>query len=166
MEGVIGAGFAADRTRTVVSVGTGAGDSRERGALARQKTPIPRESIEEKILNMRGQRVMLDTDLAEIYGAATGRKATISRTSASAKTSGGQPAGPFFRFVRAAVAPVTSLEDLTDDALDLRRQRASVRVAEHEDVGAASASLRHHPLRRAREIVDPRRLGENWRRHQ
>ena len=35
------------------------------------KVPVPTELIEQKILLIRGHRVMLDTDLAELYGVAT-----------------------------------------------------------------------------------------------
>ena len=38
-----------------------------------QKTVIPIGQIEERILLIRGQRVMLDADLADLYGTTTKR---------------------------------------------------------------------------------------------
>jgi phage regulator Rha-like protein len=37
------------------------------------KEPIPQERIEQKIFVIRGQKVMLDRDLARLYGVSTGR---------------------------------------------------------------------------------------------
>ena len=34
----------------------------------RERHPIPAEQVERRILLIRGQRVMLDSDLAELYG--------------------------------------------------------------------------------------------------
>jgi len=39
--------------------------------MARQKISIPLERVERLILVVRGQRVMLDTDLAKLYGVET-----------------------------------------------------------------------------------------------
>ncbi len=63
--------------------------------------------------------------LAEIYTKATGNKATINVTSASGVTTGGRPSGPFFRFMRAAVAPVPDLKGLEDDGLASAVKRAT-----------------------------------------
>ena len=41
--------------------------------MARKKTPALKGRIEQKILIVRGRRVMLDEDLAEIYGVSTAR---------------------------------------------------------------------------------------------
>jgi hypothetical protein len=39
--------------------------------MAKQKTVVPAERVEKAILLIRGQKVMLDRDLAELYGVAT-----------------------------------------------------------------------------------------------
>jgi hypothetical protein len=39
--------------------------------MARKKSLIPVERIEKSILLLRGQKVMLDRDLAELYGVKT-----------------------------------------------------------------------------------------------
>jgi hypothetical protein len=39
--------------------------------LGKAKSVVPAETIEKSIFMMRGQRVMLDTDLAELYGVET-----------------------------------------------------------------------------------------------
>jgi hypothetical protein len=62
-------------------------------------------------------RKMLFRELAEIYTKATGKRATISKTSGSGKTKAGLPCGPFFRFMRAAVAPIPELAALGDTGL-------------------------------------------------
>jgi len=40
--------------------------------VASKQMPIPAERIEKAILLVRGQKVMLDRDLAELYGVTTG----------------------------------------------------------------------------------------------
>ena len=62
-------------------------------------------------------RAILFQELAAIYETTTGQCATISTTSGSGRTKGGQPSGPFFCFLRAGVAPVPSLNALKDHAL-------------------------------------------------
>ena len=62
-------------------------------------------------------RELVLCDLAAIYTEATGRPAKIAVTSESGKTKAGRPTGRFFRFMRAAVAPVPVLAALSDDAL-------------------------------------------------
>ena len=41
--------------------------------MAQTNAPAPKGQLEEKILTMRGQRVMLDEDLAEVYSVSTKR---------------------------------------------------------------------------------------------
>lgn len=39
--------------------------------IATSRVEIPAERVERRILSMRGQKVMLDSDLAELYGVKT-----------------------------------------------------------------------------------------------
>jgi len=64
-------------------------------------------------------------DLAEIYTNATGNIFTISMTSDTHSTRGGQPSGPAFRFVRAAVNPIPELKILSDNGLASAIKRAT-----------------------------------------
>jgi hypothetical protein len=41
--------------------------------MSGKKTPVPIGQIEQRILLIRGQRVMLDADMAELYGVSTKR---------------------------------------------------------------------------------------------
>ena len=75
-----------------------------------------------KPASKRGKRRALFRDemfnrLGESYTIATGNPATISKTSESGRKKGGLPCGPFFRFLRAAVAPITELAKLSDTGL-------------------------------------------------
>jgi hypothetical protein len=45
--------------------------SRLKSQIVTSKSVIPRERIESRILLLRGQKVMLDADLAELYGVET-----------------------------------------------------------------------------------------------
>ena len=67
-------------------------------------------------------------ELAANYEATTGRKAKLNTTSGSDITEAGRPSGPFFRFIRAAIAPVPSLKKLKDDALAQAIRRATART--------------------------------------
>lgn len=58
--------------------------------------------------------------LAYIYRQATGRRATIT----ARPDADGIPSGPFFAFLRAAVAPVSDLHGLNDDGLASAHRRA------------------------------------------
>lgn len=73
-------------------------------------------------------RAVAFRDLAAIYTTATDRPARISTTSGSDITEAGQPSGPFFQFMRAAVAPVPGLEALSDHALAKAVKRSSTRT--------------------------------------
>lgn len=69
-------------------------------------------------------RAVLFRELAEIYTAATGRPAKICTASGATDTEG-QPIGRFFRFIRAAVAPVPALAGLGNHALAKAVTRAT-----------------------------------------
>jgi hypothetical protein len=64
-------------------------------------------------------------DLAEIYTKATNKFFTISMTSETNSTRGGQPSGPAFRFARAAVNSIPELERLSDNGLASAIKRAT-----------------------------------------
>ena len=46
---------------------------RREGIMTKDSSVVPIERVEKRILLMRGQKVMLDTDLAELYGVTTKR---------------------------------------------------------------------------------------------
>jgi hypothetical protein len=58
-------------------------------------------------------------ELAAIYKKATGKRASITTHYGS-----GEPSGDFFRFMRAAVAPIPVLKDLKDNTLASAIKRA------------------------------------------
>ena len=64
-------------------------------------------------------------DLAKIYTKATNNTFTISMTSESNLTRGGQPSGPAFRFVQAAVNPIPELKKLSTNGLASATKRAT-----------------------------------------
>ena len=76
----------------------------------------------------KSSRAVVLRDLAAIYTKATGRPAKIAVTSDSGKTTAGRPTGLFFRFMRAAAAPVPALAALSDDALAGAVRRATTRT--------------------------------------
>jgi len=62
-------------------------------------------------------RDVLMRDLGEIYERATGRHPTLTVTTGSRTKESGLPDGPWFAFLKAAVAPVPPLAKLSDTAL-------------------------------------------------
>ena len=70
-------------------------------------------------------RAIVLRDLAAIFTDATGRPSKISVTSESKKAAGGRPTGQFFTFMRAAVAPVLTLNGIDDYALAEAVKRAT-----------------------------------------
>ncbi len=70
-------------------------------------------------------RDILFRELADIYEAATGKRAIIHRTSESLTKPGGRPSGPFFRLVQAAVTLLPNLAKLPEHTLASAVERAT-----------------------------------------
>ncbi len=68
-------------------------------------------------------RAVVLCQLADIFTTATGKPARFSAVSTD-KQDAGNPSGPFFRYLRAAVAPASDLAGLTDHALAQAAKRA------------------------------------------
>ena len=101
----------------VAIAATVAAEEIERELQPPRKGPRPKDS-----------RAHTLRELAGIFTRATGQDAKIAVTSESARTKGGQPTGPFFRFVRAAWEPINEFDSVNDHALAKMIKRATTRT--------------------------------------
>lgn len=118
-------------------------------ASRRRLAPVPVEHISRSILVLRGQRVILDSDLAVIYGVATGRLNEAVKRNAERF-----PEDFMFRLSAAEHAALLSQFAITTPVRGGRRQLPWA-FTEHGAIQAAnvlnlSARHCHGRLRRAR----------------
>ena len=102
------------------------GDPRQVAAAAREAASAIEQSRPPSKRGPQKQesRYILFRELAAIYEAATSRRGVVSTSSKTKAEKRGLPAGRFYKFLRAAVAPVPSISSLRDYTLHQTMRRA------------------------------------------